>query len=268
MIKIGATTTPALFSLLANNAIEVDYIKVDADGGMPLLERALAYRPVLLHDISSHFWLNYADPFDHATMEQAWALLEAARCPWFSTGIGASAEPQGHTTEFWRGAPASALQSRETVMTLIIHNGQRLQAWLDGVPLLLENYNYHPTNAYEYVCDPAIFSELIEAIGCEVLLDLAHARISAHNLGWPDPRAYLQALPLHKVREIHINRPQYDPTREQMLDRHLPIQMDDLDLLRWTLDHTPAQAVTLESEAPDEAALLNEVALVRLALAT
>lgn len=266
-IRLGATTTPALFSLLEQGSVAIDHIKVDADGGRKLIQRAQAYRPVLLHDIASHFWLNYADPFDDATMQAARAMLDQAQSPWFSTGIGASAEPQGHTTPFWRGAPASALQSRATVLANIVRNGRRLQGWLNGVPLLLENYNYHPTNAYDYVCEPETFSDLIDAIGCAVLLDLAHARISAHNLGWADPRAYLQALPLPKVREIHINRPQVDPALGQMLDRHLPIQADDLDLLRWTLAHTPAvEAITLESEAPDEAALLQEIAIVRQTL--
>lgn len=267
-IHLGATTTPALFRLLEQNAAQVDFIKVDADEGLEAVQRAQRYRPVLLHDIASHFWLNYADPFDAATMNTARALLDQAQAPWFSTGIGASAEPQGHTTPFWRGAPESALQSRATALANIVRNGRRLQEWLQGTPLLLENYNYHPTNAYDYVCEPATFTELIDQIGCAVLLDLAHAQISAHNLGWGDPRRYLQALPLPKVREIHINRPQVDPTLGQMLDRHLPIEAADLDLLRWTLAHTPAvEMITLESEAPDEAALLHEIALVWQVLA-
>jgi uncharacterized protein (UPF0276 family) len=264
MIQIGATTTPALLGLLKQAHIPIDYVKFDADGGLALLQEILAYRPVLLHDVASHVWLNYADPFDAASMTTAHMLLQTAQPPWFSTGIGASAEPQGHTTPFWRGAPPGALQSRAMVTTNIIRNARHLQEWLGGVPLLLENYNYHPTNAYEYVCEPETFCALIEAINCGVLLDLAHAQISAHNLGWPNVWSYLQALPLRRVREIHINHPQIDSALGQMLDRHLPIQPTDMALLRWTLTHTPAvEAITLESESPDEATLLDEIALLR-----
>lgn len=269
-ISLGVTASPILFTFLATGAVAetalIDYIKADGDIGLVGVQAALAYRPVLLHDINNHVWLNYANPFDAAAMAQARTLLDSAQSPWFSTGIGASAEPQGHTLPFWRGAEPSALQSRTEVIANITRNGRQLQTWLGETPLLLENYNYHPTNAYEYVCEPETFSALIQAVDCGVLLDLAHAQISAHNLGWRDVYTYLQALPLDRVREIHINQPFYDPNMGQMLDRHLPITRDDLDLLRWTLAHTPAEAVTLESESPDVDTLRQEVALLRQAL--
>ena len=261
-MKIGATISPALLSLLDRNQIDLDYIEVNGERDLPTLQRALALRPVLLHDISYQFWLNYEDPFDEPTMTKARAMLALAKPPWHSTGIGASAEPQGHTTEFWRGAPASALQPRARCLANIVRNGRRLAQWL-GMPLLLENFNYHPTNAYEYICEPDTFNRLIDEVGCDVLLDLAHAQISAFNMRWPSARDYLAALPLAQVREIHINQP-YDDNGQQLLDRHLPIQARDQDLLRWTLERTPhAEAITLESHEPDEVALQEEVRLLR-----
>lgn len=261
-MKIAATLSPSLLSLLARGQIEVDYIEVNGEEEIEALQGALAQRPVLLHDISNDFWLNYQFPFDTATMNKARAMLELARPPWHSTGIGASAEPQGHTTEYWRGAPVSALQSREQCLANIVRNGKQLKEWL-GIPLLLENYNYHPTHAYEYICDPDTFCRLVEEIGCDMLLDLAHAQISAFNMKWSSVRDYLAELPLDKVKEIHINHP-YNDSGRQMLDRHLPIGEDDIDLLRWTLARTPGvEVITLESHLPDEATLNGEVELLR-----
>lgn len=228
-----------------------------------MLERALALRPVLLHDISYNVWLNYENPFDDATMTKARTMIEMARPPWHSTGIGASAEPQGHTTEYWRGALDYALQAREVALANIVRNGKWLKEWLGDIPLLLENFNYHPTNAYEYICEPDTFSQLIDEIGVDVLLDLAHAQISAFNMGWKNPREYLERLPLNKVVEIHINHP-YNDNGKQMLDRHLPIGESDIELLRWVLERTPnAQVINLESDHPSEDALKEEVRLVR-----
>jgi len=238
---------------------------VNGEQDIATLERALALRPVLLHDVSNHVWLNYQDPFDEATMSQARRMLDMARPPWFSTGIGASAEPQGHTTPYWRGAPASALQPREVALANIVRNGKWLKDWL-GMPLLLENFNYHPTNAYEYICEPDTFSRLIQEIGSDVLLDLAHAQISAFNMGWQNPRAYLERLPLERVVEIHINHPHND-NGKQMLDRHLPIGESDIELLRWVLERAPrVQVINLESHEPSEQELSEEVRLVRQVL--
>lgn len=251
-----------MLSLLTSSQIPVDYIEVNGEQDLATLERALALRPVLLHDISYDVWLNYENPFDAETMSKARAMIEMARPPWHSTGIGASAEPQGHTTEYWRGAPASALQPREVALANIVRNGKWLQAWL-GIPLLLENFNYHPTNAYEYICEPDTFSKLIDEIGSDVLLDLAHAQISAFNMGWKNPREYLERLPLHKVVEIHINHP-YNDDGKQMLDRHLTIGPADIDLLGWVLERAPrVRVVNLESHQPGEEALLQEVQLAR-----
>jgi uncharacterized protein (UPF0276 family) len=261
-MRIGATISPSLLSLLDKASLEVDYIEVNGEEDLGLLQTALARRPVLLHDISADFWLNYEAPFDDATMAKARAMLDLARPPWHSTGIGASAEPQGHTLPFWRGALGDALQPRERCLANIMRNARRLKSWLD-VPLLLENYNYHPTNAYEYVCEPETFTSLIEQIDCEVLLDLAHAQISAFNMKWPGPREYLAALPLDRVREIHLSHPFNDGGR-QMLDYHRPIEPGDLELLSWTLERTPrAEAITLESDRPSEDALTREVELLR-----
>ncbi len=266
MVQIGIEVSRPLLALLAAHAIDIDYVKVDGDWPMDLFQKALTYGPVLIHDISSTFWLNYEDPFQDADLRPVRKMLETARPPWFSTGIGASAEPQGHTSPNWRGAERDALQSRERVAENILRNAARLQKTVLGdMPLLLENYNYHPTNAYEYVCEPPFYSKLINEIGCGVLLDLAHARISANNMGWESPQHYLEALPLDRVREIHLSH----PTRreEQMIDAHLPIDTSDVELLVWTLNHTPAEAVTLEvSENVDEAILLAQASALRTAI--
>ena len=77
-------------------------------------------------------------------------------CPWFSTGIGASADPQGQTVSFWRGTDTASLKTREQVSANIIRNAHELMEW-PGMPLLLENFNYHPANAYEYICEQPLF---------------------------------------------------------------------------------------------------------------
>ncbi len=129
-MKIGATLSPALMSLLGRSLIDVDYVEVNGELELDVLKAALALRSVLLHDISYRFWLNYEDPFDAATMDKARTMIKLAQPPWHSTGIGASAEPQPHTTEYWRGAPADALQPRARCRANVVRNAGKLKAWL------------------------------------------------------------------------------------------------------------------------------------------
>ena len=105
---------------------------------------------------------------------------------------------------------------------------------------------------------------LIREINCGVLLDLAHARISAHNMGYADPRDYLSLLPLDRIREIHVTESGWEG--DQRVDLHGPIQRSQpelLELLGWVLDHAPVEAVTIELDDSDAVTFVDQVALMR-----
>lgn len=262
MIRLGTTYDDVVNVALQNGGVDVDYVKVDAERGIEVLRRALAYKPVLLHDLPEPFWLNYEDPFgDPDHMARSRELVDTANSPWLSTGMGASAEPQEHRAGPFREAPADKLQTREKARSNIIKHGRQLKEWA-GIPILLENYNYHATNAYEYVCEPDVVWEVLEAIDCGMLLDLAHAQISGYNLRWSSIKDYIAALPLDRVREIHLNHP-IVAGHDQMFDMHQPVGPKDLELLGWVLERTPAEAVTIEASLPDEETLHSQVALLR-----
>lgn len=262
MIRLGISISHTAARLAAEGRLNADYLVWYGQIGLNGLDKVIPHKPVLLHDLSDSFWLNYADPFDERVMAVARTIMEVTRTPWLSTGIGASAEPQAHRHGPYREADLEQHQSREVVAANIIKHGKRLQEWA-GVPLLLENFNYHPTNAYDYICEPGQFSELISEIGCGVLLDLGHARISARNMPeWAgDVARYLSAMPLAKIREVHFNRPGWQ--RGQRVDLHQPVCLDDLKWLSWLLDRCPAEAVTLEIEEVDESTLIAQLDLMR-----
>lgn len=261
MIKLGVPILKSSFKLLEDGKLNVDYVVYYGQAGLENIKKVAPHgKPIYLHDLANSFWQNYENPFKPEVMEEARAMLDIAQSPWLSTGIGASAEPQAHRDGPYREADLNQLQSRDTVIKNIVRHGQHLQAWA-GIPLLLENFNYHPTNAYEYICEPGLFSFLIDQIGCGVLLDLAHARISAHNMGWADPKLYLEALPLDKIREVHVTRPGWQG--DQMVDLHQPLQSDDFELLGWVLDRAPVEAVTVELDDWDEQTFIEQINIMR-----
>ncbi|MDR1487085.1 MAG: DUF692 family protein [Deltaproteobacteria bacterium] len=73
-----------------------------------------------------------------------------------------------------------------------------------------ENYNYYPTGLYEHICRPDFIGRFLEKFDLGLVLDLAHAAISAWNLKL-DFTSYLKELPLERVVEIHLSRPYIPP---------------------------------------------------------
>ncbi|RJQ28973.1 DUF692 family protein [Candidatus Parcubacteria bacterium] len=70
----------------------------------------------------------------------------------------------------------------------------------------LENLNRFRTSAYDNVCDPGFICEVLEETNAGLVLDLAHARITAEN-EFEELEKYLYALPLERVFELHLSEP-------------------------------------------------------------
>src|SRR6266851_634648 len=258
-MKFGISISKTVGEMARNDELDVDYIVYYGQIGMKYVDEMKAHYPLLLHDLPEPFWLSYENPFTDEVVKVSQQLLDSIQPPWFSTGIGASAEPQAHRDGPYREGNPEDLQSRETVVANITKHTKRLRDWVK-IPVLLENFNYHPTNAYEYICEPEQYSQLLETTGCGMLLDLAHARISAVNMKHPSERAYLSEMPLNKVREIHFTRPGWQG--DQRVDLHQPVQQDDLDILAWVMERTPTEAVTLEIDDQPRDVILSQIELM------
>lgn len=74
--------------------------------------------------------------------------------------------------------------------------------------ILIENLDYHPTGAYEHICEPMFISRIAEHTGCLILLDVAHTIISAHYLG-VKPIDFARAIGVDNISEVHVNSPLY-----------------------------------------------------------
>ncbi|MDR1395529.1 MAG: DUF692 family protein [Deltaproteobacteria bacterium] len=105
--------------------------------------------------------------------------------------------------------------------------------------IALENYNYYPTGLYEHICEPQFIGRILEKFGLFLVLDLAHAQVSAHNLNL-DFKKYLLEMPLDRTAEIHLSRAYIPKDRRSLAaDRHLKPGTRELGLLDWLLDRLP-----------------------------
>jgi uncharacterized protein (UPF0276 family) len=139
--------------------------------------------------------------------------LEDTKPSLFSCDLGPSARK--HEGVF----PISPIMGRKAMFERAKINMELLRSYYDG-PVAFENYNFYPTGLYDKVCDPVFMGEFLEKFDVGLVLDLAHAAISAVNMGF-EVTDYLEKLPLDKVLEIHVSRPYLPQVRGRLgVDTH------------------------------------------------
>ncbi len=136
-------------------------------------------------------------------LEVSAAAINAMPCQLFSFDCGpAVRSPRLDGHRYVCDGPP---MSRGDIKDLIADRLDRLKECI-AAPLAVENLNDFQTEAYRRVCE----AEFISEIACEndigLVLDIAHAIITVNNTG-QDIGAYFHALPLDRVRAVHLSAP-------------------------------------------------------------
>jgi uncharacterized protein (UPF0276 family) len=239
MIPLAVCDSPLARSLISCGRLHVDYVETTgalADGARAELPGA----SFLLHNSVWDWSLGNPQALEQPQVlvatKQRLARTEA---PWLSVHLGFSAA----LVAFEQGMQAKSTPlEREPLLSSIVVNARRLAEEIE-VPLLLENLDYNTTGAYEHICEPDFIREAVERSETYLLLDLAHARVSAARLGY-SAEEYLDRLPLERVRQLHVSGPrQVDGV---MTDVHQPLGERDVKILLEILERTVPWALTLE----------------------
>jgi uncharacterized protein (UPF0276 family) len=123
--------------------------------------------------------------------------------------------------------PGGRRLTREEMLRAAADNTAWLRGALPpGALIAVENNNYFPTQAYQTVTDGDFLTELTERTGCGLLLDVAHAMITAHNTG-RRLEEYTATLPLARTVQLHICEPELRPGMIATDAHHCPGQ--DMD---------------------------------------
>lgn len=140
----------------------------------------------------------------------------------------------------------------------LIDNLRRNVAILEdafGLPVVLENQVnvYGGARVPEPVLGcttPAFINRALEATGCGLLLDLAHARVNAAFLGL-DLDDYLAALPVERARELHLSGCRV--TDGRLSDEHAEMSEEDWRQLEVALGRARPDCLTLEYDGEADA---------------
>ncbi len=237
-IQLACNHSAPLLRFLRQGTVDVDWIKISRyDTVEEDLSVARALRPCLIHVLGSagrrpELWEGY----DWATL-QRWLTVAG------SPHIALHLETR---TEDWDGPVQVRCQDRaqtRAMLARLVAAVRRAQAKV-SVPVLIENIPYHVVRgALRVVAQPEAVWQVMEETGADLLLDTSHLRCTAHNLG-VDVYAYARALPLDRVREIHLSGPRLHG--DILIDRHHALEAEDYALLEWLLARTRPAIVTLE----------------------
>jgi len=187
-------------SEIAATRPEIGFLEVHAENYMadtPALDRLLELRrdyPVSLHGVALS--LGSAEALDRGHLGRFKALIERVEPVLVSEHLAWSAIGGAYLNDLL------PLPYTEASLDLFCRNVEEAQEGL-GRRLLIEN----PSSYLRYRYSPIPEAEFIAAVarrtGCGILCDVNNIYVSARNFGF-DPIAYLEALPIEAIGEIHL----------------------------------------------------------------
>ena len=165
-------------------------------GGPPIahLERIRADFPVVMHGVS----LSIAGPapLDLGYLREIKGLADRLEPGWVSDHLCWSADAHSQLHD---------LLPVPLTRAALDHVGGRIAQVQDilGRPLVLENVSSYVRFAADEMPEWEFIAQLLQQTGAQMLLDVNNIYVSGRNHGF-DPQAYLDAIPVEPVRQIHL----------------------------------------------------------------
>jgi uncharacterized protein (UPF0276 family) len=239
MIGLGVNYYAELPLLAEDTEVAFQYVKV-GDTGEEHVREALGRLPgktILYH-------CGTLVRSERGEVDELTAALSAEQSrtasPWLSAHLDCYTKEEAHA--YLQGGQPLPCYAEEESFDLICRAVEAVKPYLP-VPLLLENMPQWPTADWDPATSPAFITRVLDETRCGLLLDLAHVRVSAANLG-RDVHAYAEELPLERVVEIHVSGPRR--MSEWWHDSHDTMVDEDYALLEWVLRRVTPKVVTLE----------------------
>lgn len=191
------------------------------------------------------------DPLDDAYLHGLAALVREVDAPFFSDHLSYS-RLRGVYLHDLLPLPFS-----EAVVEHVVPRIREAQARV-GRPFAIENPSYYARMPGQTLDEAAFLSAVLEEADCGLLLDVNNVYVNAQNHGY-DPLAFLDALPLHRVVQVHLAG--HLRTAEVLIDTHGDRVCDEVwSLYEQTLRRTGPVSTLIEwdSDIPSLDAVLDE----------
>ncbi|MFN3862729.1 MAG: DUF692 domain-containing protein [Erythrobacter sp.] len=197
----GLGLRPQHYRDFLDGDVAVDFVEVISenfmlDGGRPLamLEKVRQRHPVILHGVSLS--VGSAHGLDRDYLARLRRLAERIEPLWLSDHV-CWTRTSAHNSHDLLPLPLT-----QEALGVVCDNIDQAQDAL-GRAMLFENPSSYLTFPEDAMSEPEFITAMVRRTGCLVLLDVNNAYVSARNHGF-DPRGYIDALPLDRVRQIHL----------------------------------------------------------------
>lgn len=181
--------------------VPIDFVEVISenfmvDGGRPLdvLDAVRERHEVVMHGVSLS--PGSAHGLDMAYLDRLSALVDRVEPLWVSDHL-CWTRSSAHNSHDLLPLPMTA-----EALDVVCANVERTQDKLRR-PILLENPSSYMTFPEDEFAEWDFLAEVVRRTGCYLLLDLNNIFVSAHNHGFA-PARYLDAMPLDRVRQVHL----------------------------------------------------------------
>lgn len=219
-----------------------------------LLRRAAERYPLISHGVSLS--LGSTDPISEAYLADLSDLFAWTNPAWFSDHLCFSSLDGNYFND---------LMPLPRTWETVRHVASRIKSLQDRLqrPVLIENISQYLNTPFDEMPDAAFIAAILEQADCGLLLDVNNVYVNSVNHAF-DATAFLEALPLDRVVQIHVAGHHQFP--EGLVDTHGAAVIEPVwDLLRWVLSRCKPCGVMLERDThlPAFADLVPELKMIR-----
>ncbi len=241
----------------------VDWLEIVSDnylvsGGKPLqfLDRIRRDYPMVMHGVAMS--IGAAHGPDPHYLKKIKALADRVQPLWVSDHLCFTG-PRGHPLHDLLPLPYT-----DEALQVVSRHIRQAQEVL-GRRLVIENVSSYLQYSASSMAEPQFLSALAEQSDCLLLLDVNNVYVSSVNHGF-DACAFIDALPAHRIQQIHLAGHQHHGTH--IIDTHdHPVADPVWDLYRYTCQRLGPVATMIERDdnippLPELLAELNQARVI------
>lgn len=222
-MKFAINYSPQAEQLLNDGAIQVDVFKCPSwDDLVPQVQQS--------HSAYVHFgFLAGRNQLGDVDFDWVDNWLQTTDTQWINTHLATSAE------DFADGERITV----EGVIERTIRDVEILGKRFGNERVIVENIPYPDPGwndgLLKEAVDPTVISEIVKQSGCGLLLDVAHAIRTCEGLGGIDIYDYLNAMPVHALRELHVVGLLADVDDDGVRQDHYELLDPDWEMVEWSV---------------------------------